>query len=679
MFLLGEFLFGSLFHVFEAFLPFIIICLIISLITRSSKGKQTAYGYVKPGEVLMDGVDEKAKVSNPGNATAMNILLYIGGFLIIGSILLFIRDEPSLVPFFTFFITIIAYAAGMLLYRFVDYLRPVATAFTYTAMVLFPLWFYAFTELGMSSGTALFVSTIITFFAYAAAATGIDSRIAGWLSYIWLLLTGWTWASMVDTNSASRNITTYAFFIWPLIVAIFPTICWARRVKWLPVAYRRATKAFAQYLTPVFATFTFLTIFTPNISDECPALRIVASSIATIGGLIGWLSNRKKHGLLVSLRVYLQMLILMIVADSVGYSVISPNSTSAEITMAITWLATWLGQTICSLFVPQKTEDDKMTEKPILVFSLIGIFSTWIFCLHFDAAARAAILIAIAAVIAVLGIAISLRYKNISWANATVLATMFIPIEIFAELMPSGDYAWAIFGTYTILTLFFLCIYTFISIAKIQPERSRNVALTAVITGSIATIVASTCAGWGSAGWLASSVFLASISIIGKKYSFLEGATYLAAIALANFIFNINSRINWFENGVGLNLAAIEAHIIALPIITFGFIKERHNTSGSRKVLGFLLLTIPMFIIASSANAQRDYILPLIFIFEGVGLTILGVFTKHKWMYITSAILITLITLELTGGFNGVWLLLVGIGLIVFVAWQLAKNTKKPQ
>ena len=668
MFLLGELLFGSVFHLFEAFLPFIIIGLIVSLIMRHSKGKQTAYGYVKPGEVLMEGTDPNAKVTNPNNATSLNILLYVGSFLIVGAILLLIKDEPKLVPFITIFATIITYAAGILLYRFVEYLRPVATAFTYTAMVLFPLWFYAFTEIGVASGTALFVSTIITFFAYAGAAAGIDSRMAGWLSYIWFILCGWTGAGMIDSYSSDNRLTTYVFFIWPLIAAIFPTICWACRVKWLPVAYRAATKFFAQWLTPIFAFFTLLTIATPGIASECPALRIVASSLAVITGLIGWLANRKDRALLISLRVYLHMLILMIVADATGFSFHFGKAVSSDVAVAITWLIGWLGQTVCSLFIPQRTESDKSIEKGILVFSLIGIFSTWFFCTNFEQTPRAILLIVIATVIAILGALIGWRYKNISWTNATVLSIMAIPLIVFSELMPSGDYSWAIFGTYAILTLIFIGLYA--AIRNIQPQRSLGVATTAAITGSVVCIISLVDEDLSSIGWLLAAGNMALVSVIAKKYAMLEWSAYLASVAFVSFIGNIARTMSGFA------LTAIDAHIIALPLLLFGFFRER-GTSGARKILGFLVLAITMFFAASGANATDLYIIPLVAIIDYVSLIILGAFTKQQWMHIVSSILLAITTLELTGGFNGIWLLLIGIGLIAFVAFQLTKNAKK--
>ena len=94
MFILGSILFEMLFRTIESLLPFIVIALIVSLVMRYTRGKKTEYGYVKPGEVLMVDAQPRA----PNNTGALNVLLYIGSFLIIGSMFLIVRDEPSLMP-----------------------------------------------------------------------------------------------------------------------------------------------------------------------------------------------------------------------------------------------------------------------------------------------------------------------------------------------------------------------------------------------------------------------------------------------------------------------------------------------------------------------------------------------------------------------------------------------------
>lgn len=677
MFLMGEFLFSAVSYLFGAFLPFIIIALIISLIVRNSKGKKTAYGYVKPGEVLMEGADTNANAVSHGNMAAPNILLYVGSFLIVGSVLLFIKDEPSVVPFVTFFITIITFVIGLLLYRYVEYLRPVATAFTYTAMILFPLWYYAFTELGLSDEVALFISTAVSLGAYIGGAASIDSRIAGWLSYIWLLFFGWTGANMIDANSSSHSLLTYSFFVWPFIVAIFSTICWSFRVKWLPVAFRKATKVLAEWLAPIFAVFACTLFVAPNVGSEYPALRIIALSFAVVNGLIGWLMNRKNHVAILALRIYVQALIMAIFADVANYSIGAKNTIEVEVIAAIIWLISFLGQTICSLFIPQQTEKDKSIEKTALVLSLFGIFSTWGICLNFDPTPRAIVYIAISAVIAALGALIGWRYKNITWAIATVLGIMVIPIIIVSELLPAGDYSYLIYGIYTVLTLIFIGIYLLLHNAKVQPERSLGVAAVAVIAGSALCVGAMINTDWSPLGWLAAAIFSALISIIPKKYALLECSSYLAAFAAAAFASKIYSASKSYSLESILAFSAVQMHILTLPLIIVGFIKERGKKNCLRKILGVISLLLSMFIIASLMNSIKSYTLPILFIFEAVIFIIIGAFMKHKWMAIVPSILVTILVFEPAGVFSGIWLMLIGITLIAIVAWQLTKNAKK--
>ncbi|MBR3323054.1 hypothetical protein IKG13_03295, partial [Candidatus Saccharibacteria bacterium] len=223
MLLFGTGLFSNIFGIVENFLPFIIIILIVSLIDRYSKGKKTDYGYVKPGEALMADVPE----NKPDNSGAMNALLYIGSFLIVGSMFLFIRDEPRLMPVILMIVTLLTFTAGSLLFRFVKFLRPVGLAFTYTAMVLFPTWFYAFREFGLGEEVSMLLTSLFSMLAYAVSAVVINSKVAGWLSYIFLILFGWSFAASIDTVTYSSKLINYAFFIWPCIVAILPNIFWS--------------------------------------------------------------------------------------------------------------------------------------------------------------------------------------------------------------------------------------------------------------------------------------------------------------------------------------------------------------------------------------------------------------------------------------------------------------------
>lgn len=674
MFIFGSVLFELLFRTIESLLPIIIIALIISLIMRNTRGRKTEYGYVKPGEVLMDDAQPRA----PNNSSAMNVLLYLGSFLIVGSMFLIVRDEPSLMPAILIIVTLLTYIAGIILYRFVDFLRPVATAFTYTAIVLFPAWFYAFKEIGTTEEIAMLISTAFSMIAYVIAAVAIESRIAGWLSYIWILLFGWSFAATLDSAIGGSTIITYAFFLWPCIIAILPNIFWSCRVKWLPVPYRHATKAIAEWLTPIFVIFLLPTLFSPQIANNYPMLRTATISVAILNTVISLLITKKRSAL-IALRLYIQALIVFIVADATRYSIIPSHNTvdaGASLAMAIVWLVSFLFQAIFSLFAPQRNEDDKRFERGVLIASLVGVFMTTLFCLGFDHTPRAISLIAVTSSVAALGILISARYCNLTWLIATVIAINFIPIEL-SELSDIHLGHWIYFLIYAAISIVMLFIYGIFALVKAQPKESLRFVFSAIITGGAACISASALESHSEAGWGLIAVETAVVALISKQYALFEVASYIGCWALSALIGNGQRKAYYISDSSDLALDAVRANIISLPILAFGFAKERKGTQIARTIIGYILLSAAMFIISSSASYNNNYLIPVIFIFEEVALLLAGVFLKHKWMTIASTVFVVLTTLELTGGPSSIWLLIIGVALIVIVTLQLVKNSKK--
>jgi hypothetical protein len=240
--------------------------------------------------------------------------------------------------------------------------------------------------------------------------------------------------------------------------------------------------------------------------------------------------------------------------------------------------------------------------------------------------------------------------------------------------VPGYNHEWAVFATYAILSLAFVGVYA--AIAKIQPKRSLGVVPTAIAIGGTACVVALSIKHAGGAGWLVPAFEVMLVAIISKKYALLEASTYLAAFALANLIYNV-SDMAYSSKDLNLAISTINAHIISLPILIFGFFNEHENTNGARKIVGFIFLATSMFYTTTEANLMHGYVLPVIYIFEFAIIAVVSALLRQKWMTIASAVLITITTLELTGGFNGIWLMLIGMGLIAFVAWQLASNNKK--
>jgi len=615
--------------------------------------------------------------------TRMNVLLYIGSFFIAGSMLLLAKDAPDIMPVILILVTLLVYGAGLILYRTVDYLQPVATAFTYTGLILFPIWYYAFESAGLPSQTALMISSIFACISSIGATIVVESRIAGWLGYIWLIISGWAFGAFIEKTTGSTPASAYSFFIWPLIVAIFPNICWSFRVKWLPLAFRSATKALAEIIVPAAVVMVAFTLAAPNIGQDMPALRAITGALAALNALISLIA-KKNRGKLTALRFYTQFFIVALFADILNYSLFanlfnhSQNGTA--IAMAIVWLATFLVQMIISLFIPQRNDDERRYEHGSIIASLVGIFSTSLFCVSFDATSRGIFMIALAAAIATLGILISFRYRDIRWSAATILGCLYIPLELGLDLATPIWSGWTFFAIYSVLTLIAILVYAFITAATEEGQSHKRALLTvAIIAGNLIGILATASETWPEAGWLVAAVDVALAAALTKRYNWLEASAYLAALSLFSLIGNLMSRGHYYdlEDPTSLALNAIRVHILALPLLAFGFVKERGQSSPARLVFGYLIYTLPMFAIASFASDDHNYLWPIIFILEQVAFLVAGLFAKRKWMTVCGIVLSIIATLELTGGLSSVWLLFIGIGLMAFVGYQLAKSNKK--
>ena len=666
MLMMGGFLAGLLLALFYTALPVIIIVLIISLIIRSVRKNSTP-------------------TPTGNNSSSLNVLLYIGSFLIIGSMFLFIKDEPELMPVALIAVTLLAYLAGITIYRLVSYLRPVAIAFTYTSIILFPFWYYAFQELGMAGDSSFFLSSLISLFAYIGAATGVESRAAGWLSYLWLIIAGWALGNTIDGNTYNRVALSYAFYIWPLIVAFIPNILWQMRVTWLPVAFRQATKALAGVLAPVFAIISLTLLFVPNVGSDYPFLRTLAFLFASGNLLVSWFCSKSRFQL-VALRLCVQAFILCIVADTGNYSIIAYGSNfdaSSSLAIVIAWIISFLAQTICALFTPQRNEEERRAESIMLAVSLIGIFITPMLCAKFEQEPRAIMEIVIAGVVAALGILIGIRYKNVKWGIATVIALAAIPALINEELLPVRLNGWVLFTIYAILSFIYLAIFAIIHLK--QPKNSIPVAVAGIAACGLGCIIAASIEGWSSAGWLLTSVNIVIMSLITGNMSSLEVSIYIAAGAAYVFIGDIYSSthsgtFSYYlssDSKDALLCDALRAHVVSLPLIGIGLWKERGQKSSPRIIIGYILFSYFMWAVTWRCYESKYLVYPLIFIIEEAALLVCGVLAKRTWMTISSSILIAITTLRMTDGSQALWIMLIGVGLIGIVAWQLTKNAKK--
>ena len=118
-----------------------------------------------------------------------NILLYLGSFLLVMAMILFISNEDdSLVAPTAIILTLLFYLGGIALFKTVPYLKSVGKSFAYTASAVFPFWVISFTTFGLTEQVAWIVASIISLSVFIIDSLIFKSKVTAAFAYIWLFV-----------------------------------------------------------------------------------------------------------------------------------------------------------------------------------------------------------------------------------------------------------------------------------------------------------------------------------------------------------------------------------------------------------------------------------------------------------------------------------------------------------
>ena len=613
---------------------------------------------------------------DPKSSTLLNVLLYVGSFMIVGAMLLFMQEYPQAMPPALIVVSLLFYFGGITLYRFVKFLRPVGLAFTYTGLAMISFWYFAFSELGASTHASTIICVAALFASFVGAALAVESRFAGAISYVLLIILGWV------IPPVSSRAFYYVFYLWPLIVSFFPMLCWTCRVKWLPVPFRSATRALAYSIIPI-TLFLFLPFCgIPNVGRDCMALRPIFFLVASANMLAAWATTRRR-GFIICARIGLQLLLMSVAADIVNYSIFSPISLqdNMNLVMVIAWLLSCFIQVIISLFIPQEGAAEKACERALLIISLCGIALAPLFCIAAPYATVVAIITL--GIIAVLGILIAIKLRNHLWLIATIAALVLEPILINHQLA-AGLPGIAFFIFYTALSLvLFGC---FLLLDRSKPGKYLGLICASIASCCLASLITIDSVGLGSAALFVAAIELLVLGVVYRKDNFYELAAYTGALsicALAEYVYTLTNGYDLyriFKEGLDTPLALFAIVCLAAisgAILGIGFWRERGKKSAPRLVAGFAVLAIGMMELMTTVGRPTEQIVALIFLVEETALLIAGVATKRNWMAIWGGVLAVLSLLGLTDGPSYIWVAIIGLGLIGIATYMLVKANKK--
>ncbi len=660
-----------------------IVVIVAIILSNKSKKKKAANGVQASQNTNIAA--RPAVAPKPVNPMARwNWLLYIGSFLIVLAMMYFINTiNDSYVAPSTIILTLLIYVGGIVLYKKIDYLRPVAKAFVYSALCMIPLWIIALSSIGIASEFVPICVSFIFMITSFASAFLLDDNLMGHIAFTSAVAFMWSFGPLMDLRIGTGPYY-YLIVIPPMIAAILPASLYLTGIA-LPKAFKEAAKNIGISLWLVAFCASLALFFVPDIASVAPLLRTVCSLFFLLYSFVYWYKT-KKHSFIILARIGIQTLIIALIADvvnaSAGFVASGTNQTGRAICFITTWLLTFAAQVLYSLYCKKETKSVESSEHTISIVSMICIFWAPNLYLGLPQAETAIIWIIVCALLAIFGIAYASHYKNVSWSITTAASIMIIPFVIgnyIASPVWKGD---SYLFSYMIVSLLFLLGTYFLQ--QIQKKETQIIGAISISISCFAIILAANSADLAYLGYMLAAAFFAGYALIANLNIFYEVAIYLLSIGLIYLVKVLlpdpSSHSYYYDNPNRLPRLIIDTHIIGIALIGAHLLAKYlyKKTNKVRLIVGYSLFSAIMTTtLTSYAVKSSDIGWALLFLVEQVVALLYSVAKKEKWLIWFSSIEIFIIALRLTDGLYFLWIGLIGVGLIAFVIWQLSKADKK--
>ena len=631
-----------------------------------------------------DNTAAPGTISNPAPVTpkdpykGYNIALYVGSAFIIIAAFFFATTASELFFAPTLFITtIILYLAGIGLYKTVDYLKPVAKAFSITGLVMTLFWPFAFVSLYMEYDVALFLGSLVFMILSYITSLVINSSGLAYVSYLATFYAIITFGNLLNL----KDSTAYVVGILWMIVSFAIASLWYNRVTWLPIPFRKATRGMSRWTTPAICVVMGMIGFT---SDTTPMLATVVFAIALLQFVYGYTLDHSANKVL-AIRFMTQATIIALARD-VMVATSAPDKTM-EFGMGLVLFVSSAMQLAYSLFVDRPKNAIASNENLLTILAVIGLLWSTTFFGSLTMAQQSVVRIIAYAVVSGFGVGLSYKHHRASWLILPFMGLMLLPFEFGNFIFNPKWNSWLYMGAYTIISVLITGIYA--AIRKFKDQEKEVFSVSFAVTLMALFIVVAICFSEQRAelGWLIATIITLAQTYIANRKDMMEMPIYTGALCLycvSNQIFGniMGEHVVFGPTGQQIELirSVVGAHILALAIAIASFWKERDAKSTPRAVIAFFFLSVIVLTDAWIFRVAYDSIgLALFFLVEQVLLMILGILWKRSWLTNSAIVFSFLVVFYMSTGYGYLWLFVIGLALITGVVMSLTKAHNKQQ
>ena len=349
----------------------------------------------------------------------LNIMLYVGSFLIVAATALFVNlTMPEAVRLGSMLLVTMAfYVAGLVLHERSERLRSAAVAFTGTGLAIVPFLGFAFHMLGgVSPEIAWLLTSLLGLVMYGVAAVRLQSEFISYAMMAFVL-------SLALSAVSTLGLAVLWYFVAVIAVSLVCNLLRVLYPKVLPKSFQKPLKDTGRIVVPVALVGSLLAADSMEIW-----MYEILFGVATAHYMVTWLlTHRWKDEL--AARILAHITLLIVLAD-VTQAMASEHT---AIVQNIGWIVLAGAQLAYSLVrVNLKNKRSVKREKTIASVALgllvLAIFM-WAGTAH-DAAWAAGTI----ALVALACGSISYKFRQIGWLYGVVASVIILPFLIGREV-----------------------------------------------------------------------------------------------------------------------------------------------------------------------------------------------------------------------------------------------------
>lgn len=489
----------------------------------------------------------------------LNILLYVGSFLIVAAMAVFVTlVMPANIKLASLIlVTLGFYVSGMAVYSRSQRLKPAAVAFVGTGLAVLPFLGFALTSLGnMSPTTAWFIASIAGLVLYGTAAVRLQSQLVSYLTMAYVL-------SLSLSSVSTLQLGIMWYFIAAIAVATVCTSIHYLLPNRLPQIFWQPVEQTGLVLTPIALVAS---MFVASMSDLF--MYEVLFGLATVYYVVAWLESRQKmYELAARVLAHVSVLIW-------GYDVFLHTS-SNQTMFALLWLSAATAQVLYSLLRVRNNDANSRSIEQGYIGAGIGVQLVGVFLwigVPYQNEYISLTLFAIGAAAA----AAAVRLRVIGWLYTTLAISVTLPFMLGRMVLhPPLDYG-SIAAVFAAAAVIGLAILERIKAGNASQNRQQL-----IIAGTLTYVVATIGAGLlsGSSATIGWTMLVAAAILV--TFSYITKEIALEVVGSVSMVWGVAAVVYWL--GVSAEWRVVAATVAASVLLVAATVLHHVSAEKARR------------------------------------------------------------------------------------------------